>query len=525
MSNPRQIAFLALRDIYRQDAFAEVILNKYLAREKDCLPADKRLATELIYGCVRRARTLDAIIDCLGTKKSHRQPRDLRIILHIGLYQIAYLDQIPPAAAVNTTVELAKKNGFKGLAGFVNGILRHYLRIGNRESGMGHWAWGIGNRETGGHGDRETGGYGETGGHRRWGDGEMGRWGHGDKETKISNSNLEAKNSNLEAKNSPKPNTQHPTPNTLHPSTSPVVRLGILHSYPDWIVADWLDQLSLAETDRLCQWFNQSPTIDLRVNVLRTSIETVEEKLQNAGIDAVRSPHLPQALRLPKGAGAIENLPGYQQGWWSVQDSSAQMVGYLLDPQPGETVIDACAAPGGKTTHIAELMGDRGTIWACDKEQKRLGKVSKNSDRLQLGSINILAGDSRNFPQFHNSGDRVLLDAPCSGLGTLHRRADARWRQTPDNIKKLSQLQSELLEQVSLWVKNGGILVYATCTLHPSENERVIQGFLDRHPNWGIEPPPPETPPAAFASPEGWLKIWPHHYNMDGFFMVRLRKF
>ena len=503
MSNPRQIAFFALRDIYRQDAFADAILNKYLAREKDCLPADKRLATELIYGCVRRARTLDAIIDCFAKKQSHRQPRDLRIILHIGLYQIAHLDQIPPAAAVNTTVELAKKNGFKGLAGFVNGMLRNYLRMGDSEwKGCG--VWGVGCEES-----------------------EIGNWEAITLDTQLitQKSRLKAKNSKLEAKNSPKPYTLHPTPDTRHPSNSPIVRLGILHSYPDWIVANWLDQLSLAETDRLCQWFNQSPTIDLRVNVLRTSIETVEQTLQNAGIDAVRSPHLPQALRLPKGAGAIENLPGYQQGWWSVQDSSAQMVGYLLDPQPGETVIDACAAPGGKTTHIAELMGDRGTIWACDKEQKRLAKVSKNSDRLQLDSINILAGDSRNFPQFQNSGDRVLLDAPCSGLGTLHRRADARWRQTPENIKKLSQLQSELLEQVSLWVKTGGILVYATCTLHPAENEEVIQGFLDRNPNWGIEPPPPKTPPAAFASPEGWLKIWPHHYNMDGFFMVRLRKF
>ena len=493
MSNPRQLAFVALRDIYRRDAFADAILSKYLAREKECLPADKALATELVYGCVRRARSLDAIIDCLAKKPARRQPRDLRFILHIGLYQIAYLDQIPPAAAVNTTVELAKNNGLKGLAGLVNGILRQYLRMGNGGLGMGNRELGTGGQVESGIEDRET------------------------------DSNLEAKNSNLEAKNSP--NAQCPMPNAQCPIPhSPVVRLGVLHSYPDWIVANWLDQLGLEETDRLCQWFNQSPSIDLRVNTLRTSIETVEEALQNAGVAAMRSPHLPQALRLPKGAGAIHNLPGYQQGWWSVQDSSAQMVGYLLDPQPGETVIDACAAPGGKTTHIAELMGDRGTIWACDKEQKRLRKVSQNSDRLQLSSINILAGDSRNFAQFHNAGDRVLLDAPCSGLGTLHRRADARWRQTPDKITQLSQLQSELLEQVALWVKTGGILVYATCTLHPLENEEVIQAFLARHPNWGIEPPPPETPLSAFASPEGWLKLWPHRHNMDGFFMVKLRK-
>ncbi|WP_338038769.1 hypothetical protein [Neosynechococcus sphagnicola] len=136
----------------------------------------------------------------------------------------------------------------------------------------------------------------------------------------------------------------------------------------------------------------------------------------------------------------------------------------------------------------------------------------------------MCTGDSRQLTQFHQLGDRVLLDAPCSGLGTLHRHADARWRQTPESVTQLAQLQGELLEQVADWVKPGGILVYATCTLHPLENEQVITSFLSRHPNWKVQPPPNNIPAISVPSPEGWIKVWPHRQQMDGFFMVRLHQ-
>ncbi len=457
MQNSRQIAFLTLRDIHRRGVFADVAVDKWLRKfqmqsESQLLTADKRLVTELVYGCVRRMRSLDGIINLLAKKPAGKQPPDLRTILHLGLYQLQYLDRIPSAAAVDTTVQLTKANGMKGLSGFVNGLLRQYLR--QVEAGT------------------------------------------------IAERLISASGS----------------------SSATVEHLGILHSYPDWIVANWLEQLGLEETEQLCEWFNQSPTIDLRVNVLRTSIDEVETALQNAGVEVSRVPHLPQGLRLTGGSGEIASLPGYDQGWWTVQDSSAQLVAYLLDPLPGTVAIDACAAPGGKTTHIAELMGDLGTIWACDKTPSRLKKVDENAQRLQLKSIQSIPGDSRKLSQFEIAADFVLLDAPCSGLGTLHRRADARWRQTPENIQQLCQLQRELLEQVSGWVKPGGVLVYATCTLHPEENEVAIADFLSRHPQWKIDPPQPGQPATAFATSEGWVKVWPHRHQMDGFFMVRLKQ-
>ncbi len=439
--NPRQLAFVALRSVHK-GAFADAALDKVL-QTNELSNADRRLVTELVYGSVRRMRSLDVLIDRLGKKKACQQPPDLRTILHLGLYQLCYLNHIPPSAAVNTTVQLVKENGFSGLSGFANGLLRQYIRRTDGE-------------------DRDV-------------------------------------------------------------SENPVERLGILYSFPNWIVEMWLEQLGLAETEELCNWMNQSPTIDLRVNPLQTSIEVVEAALQSAGVAVSRLPHLPQALRLTGSIGAIQNLPGFREGWWTVQDGSAQLVGYLLDPQPGEVIIDACAAPGGKTTHIAELMGDRGTVWACDRAASRLRKLKENAERLNFKSIQISTNDSRHLSQFTNLADRVLLDAPCSGLGTLHRRADARWRQTPDTIKELSVLQAELLAQAATWVKPGGTLVYATCTLDPLENEAVIQPFLEHHPFWQIVPPPPNFPAEAFTTSDSWIKVWPHRYQMDGFFMVRLK--
>lgn len=206
-----------------------------------------------------------------------------------------------------------------------------------------------------------------------------------------------------------------------------------------------------------------------------------------------------------------------------VQDASAQLVGHFLDPQPGETVIDACAAPGGKTLHLAELMGDQGTIWACDQTLARLRKLTANQNRLGMESIHLHTGDSRHWHPCQHEADRVLLDVPCSGLGTLQRHADARWRQSPLTVKGLAQLQRDLLVAATDWVKPGGIVVYATCTLHPQENEDQIEAFLADYPQWHLLPPDPASPAAAYGCDRGWVKVWPQRSQMDGFFMARLQ--
>lgn len=443
--NPRQLAFLALRAI-QKGAFADVAIDKVL-QQAQLNTLDKRLLTELVYGTVRRQRTLDALIDQFAKKNAQQQPPDLRIILHLGLYQLRYLNQIPASAAVDTTVELAKQNKLSGLTGFVNGLLRQYVR-----------------------------------------------------------------------------SSQILGTDPLNLPDDSIARLGILHSFPDWIIQVWLDQFGFEETEKLCLWMNQPPQIDLRINTLKTTLEEVETAMQTQGIAVDRLPNLPNALRLPPSAGAIQNLPGYQEGWWIVQDSSAQLVGYLVDPKPGETIVDACAAPGGKTMHLAELMQDQGTVWAIDRTASRLKKLEQNLDRLGLNSVRIQTGDSRTLTQFEGTCDRVLVDAPCSGLGTLNRHADARWKQTPESVQELSQMQREILDRAATWVKPNGTLVYATCTLHPSENESVIQDFLNRHPDWSLDRPSSDSPVTKFINTESWIKVLPHCHNMDGFFMARLKK-
>jgi 16S rRNA (cytosine967-C5)-methyltransferase len=304
---------------------------------------------------------------------------------------------------------------------------------------------------------------------------------------------------------------------------NPIAALGIRYSYPDWIVNLWVQQVGLAEAEQLCQWFNQPPTLDLRVNRQQTTVEAVQAAFAEVGIQVQPISGVPYGLRLPNHVGAVTQLPGYDQGWWAVQDASAQLVGQLLNPQPGDLVLDMCAAPGGKATQLAELMGDQGTVWACDRTPSRLKKITANCQRLQLSSIHIHQGDSRQLAQFHGQADRVLVDAPCSGLGTLHRHADARWRQSPEAMAELIRLQQALLTEAARCVKPEGCLVYATCTLHPAENEAVVEQFLKHHPHWSAYPPDANWASPLDIAPQGWVKVWPHRHQMDGFFMVQLK--
>jgi 16S rRNA (cytosine967-C5)-methyltransferase len=447
--NPRQLAFETLRAIQR-GSYADVALERAL-RGSDLAARDRGLATELVYGSVRQQRTLDALIDQLAKKPAHQQHPDLRLILHLGFYQLRYLTQIPMNAAVSTAVDLTKQNGLAGLSGLVNGILRQYIR--------------------------------------QTGDSDI-----------------------------------------LSLPEDPVARLGLTYSYPDWLIQLWLGQLGEAETHQLCQWFNQAPQIDLRINPRQTSLAEVEAAFQARDILVQRLPHLPQALRLVAHAGAISQLPGFEQGWWTVQDASAQWVSQWLAPQPGEFVIDACAAPGGKTTHLAELMADQGQVLALDCTESRLRKLEQNRARLGLKSIRVMTADSQQSQDFVAQADRVLVDAPCSGLGTLHRHADARWRQTPDSIAALTTVQLGLLTNAATWVKPGGHLVYSTCTLHPQENQTVVEAFLGEHPEWqrqSLSAVPDlqadsQTPLQSMATPAGDLQFWPHRQQMDGFFMAHL---
>lgn len=444
--NSRQIALEALRLIQRRNAYADVALDCTLSKARQAnitlLESDRRLITELVYGCTRRQKTLQAVLQNFSQKPIAKLPPDLLIILQIGVYQLCFLDRIKASAIVHTTVELVKENKLAGLSGFANGVMRSILRAKEK----------------------------------------------GDILADISD-----------------------------PAS--------FYSYPEWLIDLWQKEFGQESIANIGNWFNQTPHLDLRVNLLHATRDQVLAAFAEAGIVAEPIPHLPDGIRMGQGAGEVSQLPKFKEGWWSVQDASAQLVTYLLDPQPHEIVVDACAAPGGKTTHISDRLKNTGKVYALDRLASRLKKVEQNAARLGITNVQTIELDAREFAGIpEGKCDRVLLDVPCSGLGTLHRHADARWRQTPEEPYKLAKTQSEILAQAMQWVKPEGVIVYSTCTIHRAENEEVIEQFLTHHPDWQIVPPSAENPAAHFASDRGWVKVLPHEHNMDGFFMVKLQK-
>lgn len=457
LSSARQLALNALRQIH-QGAYADVMVDRILSRHR-LNDRERRLFTELVYGAVRRMRTLDAVIDRLAKKPASQQPPNLRSLLHVGLYQLLFLDHIPSSAAVDTTVELAKHNGMSGLTGFVNGLLRRLVRETTQvENGEGE----------------------------------------GLDEFEVSNLDRLL-------------------------ATTTETKLGVHYSFPDWITALWVQQFGPEEAEALCEWMNQPPHLDLRISRGR-DLDQVTRAFEKLDIIVTRLEQVPMGLRLSHSPCAIQDLPGFTTGDWVVQDASAQLVSYLVDPQPGECVADVCAAPGGKTLHLAELMDDRGRVIALDKTASRLKKVKQNCERLGIQSIEIREGDARLVSDYWGQCDRVLVDAPCSGLGTLNRHADARWRQTEESVAGLAKLQQEILTAAAKWVKPEGKLIYSTCTLHPLENTGVVEAFLAQHPDWQIDRVESSNPVFPLMNEQGWVQVLPHEQDMDGFFMVRFRR-
>ena len=268
-------------------------------------------------------------------------------------------------------------------------------------------------------------------------------------------------------------------------------QLAQAHSLPDWftqLLIDWRGAEGAAAVASAC---NRVPDLDLRVNRLRSSPQQVQEVLAAAGISSAPIAACPDGLRISGHSGDLRRWPGYDEGHWCVQDCSAQSIAPLLDPKPGDRILDACAAPGGKATHLAELVGDQAEIWAVDRSPGRLKRVAANAARLGLNSIHALAADAATLlaerPQWRESFQRILIDAPCSGLGTLARHADARWRVTPQSIRGLLPQQQALLDGLVPLLAPGGSLVYATCTIHPDENQAQIQALLKRHPTLRLE--------------------------------------
>lgn len=306
-----------------------------------------------------------------------------------------------------------------------------------------------------------------------------------------------------------------------------VAHISLKYSHPPWLVERWLKRLGPDNTMDLCEANNRTPPLVVRANRLKVTRERLKEALEAEGVEVEESPDLPEALVIG-GFPSLDGLDSFRQGWFSIQDESSMMVGRVVAPRPGEMVIDACSAPGGKATHLAELMGNRGKVIAADVHEHKLPLIRDNCRRLGVTIVVPLCADGRTLGDlFPGQADRVLVDAPCSGLGVLRRRPDARWAKSPEVIKELSLLQRELLHGASGCVRPGGVLVYSTCTTEPEENEEVREDFLQHHPEFEPEDLRPFLPArfrAEQSASQGYLQLYPHIHGTDGFFIARFSR-
>ncbi len=310
------------------------------------------------------------------------------------------------------------------------------------------------------------------------------------------------------------------------PETAPDEHLAITTSHPRWFVRRCLDEFDFDETRSFCQASNTVAPMVLRVNTHRASAGEVVEFLQGKGLKAEPSPYLATAVRLSGIRQDITQLSIYKNGWIHVQDEASQLISVVLDPQPGERILDICAGFGGKSTHIGGLMQNDGEIVAVDQSSWKLQELQQNARRQGIGIIRTLASDALELrPEILGSFDRVLLDAPCSGFGTLRRKPDIKWRRHLKDPYRFSQLQKQLLEHASLFVKPNGVLVYATCTVFAEEDEGVAEGFCRRHQGWNLESAAEFLPDRCRQMLKGsFFRSWPHRHGVDGFFAARWRR-
>lgn len=309
------------------------------------------------------------------------------------------------------------------------------------------------------------------------------------------------------------------------PQEEPAHSMAARHSHPLWLVRQWIGQLGEDEAERLARASSLQAPLTLRVNTLHTGRDELLERLSSAGVAAVPCCFSPHGIQV-EGRCSVPDLPGFREGLFTVQDEASQLAGLLLEPRPGERLLDACAAPGGKATHLAQQMEDRGELVAMDLSASKLSLVDEAARRLGIGIIRTRRGDLRRGEGLPGGPfDRILVDAPCSGLGVIRRNPEAKWRLSPADIDRLAETQKGMLANAAGLLRPGGTLLYSTCSTSREENEAVVHDFLSRRDDFVLEDLKEAFPRwRDLFSDEGMMRSWPHRHGMDGFFAARLRR-
>ena len=308
----------------------------------------------------------------------------------------------------------------------------------------------------------------------------------------------------------------------------PVKTLGIQKSFPTWMIQRWVNRFGKKQTAALCDAMNQIPAITVRVNTLKNSRREVMQFLRPEAESVQMTSYSPLGLKLGGLHQAVDHMFAFKNGAFQVQDEAAQLATLIMDPKPGETILDACAGLGGKTSHIAQAIQNQGLVIAADRLAGKLSLLQQEMQRLGISCVRPMTVDwSRsdtklNLPKF----DRILVDAPCTGIGVIRRNPDTKWRTEKSNFKRYQQHQLVILNRIAPLLKPKGIVIYTVCSFEPEENEFVINGFLKNHPEFVKEDIGSCNPDeiVKLGSQKGLLRTFPHRHAMDGFFFARLRK-
>jgi len=424
--SPRRAALEVLLRHRRTGRFVDDVLAEGAPRNLSA--ADRALLTALVYGTVRHRRTLDHLVAAFSSRDRSRIHPTIGEILRLGYFQILYLRRVPDYAACDESVELAGAVNRRS-AGFVNAVMRGLLRgIEKKPAPTGP-----------------------------------------------------------EARFLPTPDGQGVLfGRDMFPKCgeNPVSALGILHSYPDWLVARWIKQHGRDMASEICRAGNAPMPLSIRVNRIRGTVAEVRTELLQGGVES-RPGGQPWSLAL-ESPGDLTRLSGFRAGRFQVQDDTAMRAVAALEPVDGERILDACASPGGKTSHLKEeAPGSK--VAACDMSPEKLSRVGETCSRLGHAGVRLICADMARPAFKRDCFDAILLDAPCSNTGVLARRPDARWRIRPKDLEALSALQGRLLSASLDLLKPGGRLVYSTCSIEPEENEHVVQKTLQERPRWRLE--------------------------------------
>ncbi len=302
------------------------------------------------------------------------------------------------------------------------------------------------------------------------------------------------------------------------PAEDQVQYLAVYYSHPHWLVKRWLARFGYDETQKLLTANNERAGLSLRINKLKVDPGHFLKMLDQQQIAYTGSSHIDYFVRV-KTLSRIGQMDLFRNGMFTIQDESAALPCLLLDPRPGQRVIDLCAAPGGKTTNLGEMMRNEGEILAFDKYEAKVNLIRTSCDRLGLRNVSLRVADALSLEEA--PADRVLLDAPCSGLGVLVKKPDIRWKRDVSDIMKLTQLQHDMIENAAKLVRPGGVLVYCTCTTEPEENQEIVRSFLERHPEFKLENAG-DFVNHNLVNADGFVETFPHRQGMDGSFAARL---